>query len=167
MQQRLLAGQRLARVMGVGAGLMVRGRFDAARTPTGEDFSGVRTYCTTKLAFALAMREVAEAHPEVDVVVLHPGVVRTELGARPGLLGWLLSRVKRRLESPEVCAARLVRVLSRERWSPPGEARWLFEETEQPWPAVAEDSATRRAVRETTARLLAASPLAPAGSGVG
>jgi hypothetical protein len=70
-------------------------------------------------------------------------------------LGWLLSFVKRRWEAPEVCAARLSRILARERWSPPGEARWLFEEDEQPWPAVAEDEGTRRALRETTVRLLA------------
>ena len=47
------------------------------------------------LCFALAMRDVAAAHPELDVVVLHPGVVRTDLGARTGPLGWLLSLVKR------------------------------------------------------------------------
>lgn len=60
-----------------------------------------------------------------------------------------------RLEAPEVGAARLARILAHERWSPPGEARWFMEENEQPWPAVAEDEATRRAVRDTTARLLA------------
>jgi hypothetical protein len=54
-----------------------------------------------------------------------------------------------------VCAARLTRILARERWSPPGEARWLIEENEQPWPAVAENEATRNAVRETTRQLLA------------
>lgn len=31
----------------------------------------------------------------------------------------------------ETCAARLVRILDRERRSPPGEARWLVEEEEQ------------------------------------
>ncbi|MCI0673626.1 MAG: SDR family NAD(P)-dependent oxidoreductase [Myxococcaceae bacterium] len=156
MQRRLLDAKRLGRVMGISAGLIAQGRFDPLRTPTGEDFSDVRTYCTTKLCFALAMRDVAAAHPGVDVVVLHPGVVRTDLGARPGPEGLQLSLFKRGAEAPEVCAARLVRLLARERWSPPGEARWLFEETEQPWPAVADDEATRRAVRETTATLLAA-----------
>ena len=155
MQHALLDAQRLRRVMAVSAGLIFKGRFDAARTPTGEDFSGIRTYCDTKLCFALAMRDVAAAHPELDVVVLHPGVVRTDLGARTGPVGWLLSLVKRGWEAPEVCAARLVRILDRERWSPAGEARWLVEENEQPWPAVAQDEATRRALRDTTARLLA------------
>jgi NAD(P)-dependent dehydrogenase (short-subunit alcohol dehydrogenase family) len=156
MQQPLLEAGRLRRIMVVSAGLILKGHFDAARTPTGEDFSGIRTYCNTKLCFALAMRDVAAAHPELDVVILHPGVVRTDLGARTGPLGWLLSLVKRGWESPELCAARLARILARERWSPAGEARWLVEEQEQPWPAVAEDEATRRAVRETTTRLLAA-----------
>ncbi|HEX2222767.1 MAG TPA: SDR family NAD(P)-dependent oxidoreductase [Thermoanaerobaculia bacterium] len=153
MQQPLLEAGRLRRILVVGAGLMIKGRFDPARTPTGEDFSSVRTYCDTKLAFAIAMRDVAAAHPEVDVLVVHPGVVRTDLGARPGPVGWLLSLVKRGWESPEKCAARLVRILDRERWSPPGEARWQVEEKEEPWPAVAEDEGTRRGVREATAAL--------------
>lgn len=155
MQRALLDAGRLRRVMVVSAGLIVKGHFDAALTPVGGDFSSIRTYCNTKLCFALAMRDVAAAHPELDVVILHPGVVRTDLGARSGPMGWLLSVVKRGWEAPEDCAARLARILARERWSPPGEARWLLEENEQPWPAVAEDERTRRAVRDTTAQLLA------------
>jgi NAD(P)-dependent dehydrogenase (short-subunit alcohol dehydrogenase family) len=155
MQRALLDAGLLRRIMVVSAGLILKGRFDAARTPTGEDFSGIRTYCNTKLCFALAMRDLAAAHPELDVVVLHPGVVRTDLGARSGPVGWLLALVKRGWEAPEVCAARLARLLARERWSPAGEARWLIEENEQPWPDIAQDEATRRAVRDTTARLLA------------
>jgi NAD(P)-dependent dehydrogenase (short-subunit alcohol dehydrogenase family) len=157
MQKALLDAERLRRVMVVSAGLLVKGRFDAARTPTGDDFSSIRTYCNTKLCFALAMRDIAAAYPALDVVVLHPGVVRTDLGARPGPIGWLMSLVKRSWEAPEVCAARLARILTRERWSSPGKAHWLLEETDQPWPAVAEDGATRLAVRETTARLLTSS----------
>lgn len=158
MQRSLLASGKLRRILAISAGLMVKGRFDAARTPAGGDFSALRTYCTSKLCFALAMRDIAAAHPELDVLILHPGVVKTELGARPGLLGALLSLVKRGWESPEVCAARLARVLGRERWSLPGEARWQFEEQAQPWPPAAEDAATRQAVRETTAKLLDAAP---------
>lgn len=155
LQQPLLDVGRLARVMVVSAGLIDRGRFDPQRTPQGEDFSGFRTYCTTKLCFAVAMRDVAKAWPEVDVVVLHPGVVRTALGLRPGPLGWLIRLSKRFFETPETCAARLVRILDRPRWSPPGEARWLFEEEERPWPAVAEAAAGP--VREATAPWLAGS----------
>ncbi len=155
MQEPLIAAGRLRRVLVIGAGLMTKGRFDPVRTPTGDDFSSIRTYCTTKLCLAVAMRDVAAAHSGLDVLVVHPGVVRTELGARKGPIGWLLSLVKRSWEAPEVCAERLQRVLMRQRWSPPGEARWCFEEEEQPWPAVASDGETRRAVREVTQRLLA------------
>jgi NAD(P)-dependent dehydrogenase (short-subunit alcohol dehydrogenase family) len=140
----------LRRVMVVGAGLMVKGRFDAQRTPKGEDFSAFRTYATTKLCFAVVMREVAARHPDLDVVVLHPGVVRTDLGARRGILGALLAWVKRRWETPEVCAERLARILARDRWSPSGDARWYFEEHEKPWPAPADDMEVRRRIVDAT-----------------
>jgi len=154
LQRPLLEARKVARVMVVSAGLIIKGRFDPARTPTGEDFSRIRTYCTTKLCLALAMRDLAADHPELDVVVLHPGVVRTGLGASAGPVGWLLAAVKRFWEKPETCAERLARILGRERWSPPGEARWLVEENEQPWPEVAQDETVRRAVREVTEKLL-------------
>jgi NAD(P)-dependent dehydrogenase (short-subunit alcohol dehydrogenase family) len=158
LQWPLLRAGVLDRILAIGAGLMVKGRFDAERTPAGADFGGVRTYCTTKLAFALGMRDTAAAHPETDVLVVHPGVVRTALGDRPGPIGWLLSRVKRGWEAPETCAARLVRILALPRWSPPGEAAWMEEETPKPWPAATEDPATRDAVRDVTTRLLAGLP---------
>ncbi len=155
MQAPLLSSGRLSRVMVCSAGLIVKGRFDPARTPTGDDFSGFRTYCSTKLCFAIAMRALAIDHPELDVVILHPGVVRTELGARGGVLGWLLSRVKRRWESPEDCAARLSQLVDQPRWSPPGAPRWLVESDEADWPAAATDEATAHAVMEATRTSLA------------
>ncbi len=158
MQQALLDAGLVERILVVSAGLLVKGRFDAERTPRGADFSAFRTYCTTKLCFALAMRDVAAEHPELDVVVLHPGVVRTDLGAREGLLGRVLDLVKRRWEDPVACAERLARILARERWGAPGDARWLVEEAELPWPEVANDEEARRALRETSAALLAAHP---------
>ncbi|HEY0141233.1 MAG TPA: SDR family NAD(P)-dependent oxidoreductase [Thermoanaerobaculia bacterium] len=157
LQQPLIASGKLSRILAVGAGLMIKGRFDRLRTPDGDDFSSIRTYCSTKLAFAIAMRDVAAAHPELDVAVVHPGVIRTDLGARPGPIGWLLNLVKKKWEAPEVAAQRLARILAKERWSPAGEARWMIEEKEEPWPAVAEDEATRAAVRETTAVMLSGS----------
>lgn len=136
LQRPLLNAQRLSRVMVVSAGLVVRGRFDPARTPTGDDFGPLSTYCTTKLAGAIAMRDVARRHPEVDFVILHPGVVNTDLGARRGALGAITRVVKRLWERPERCAGRLVRILDRPRWQDgPGEALWLVEETRAPWPA--------------------------------
>lgn len=154
LQRPLLDGGLLRRIMVVGAGLMVKGRFDPARTPAGLDFSGVRTYCTTKLCQALAMRDVAASHPELDLVVLHPGVVATDLGARPGLVGLLLRLVKRGWEKPESCAARLAQLLALPRWSPPGEARWRFEEAEAPWPPIADDARARAALRDVLATAL-------------
>jgi NAD(P)-dependent dehydrogenase (short-subunit alcohol dehydrogenase family) len=156
LQEPLLAAGTLRRILVVSAGLIGLGHFDPARTPTGEDFSGVRTYCNTKLAFAVAMRSIAADYPELDVLVLHPGVVRTELGDRPGPIGWLLRLAKRKWETPDACAARLAGLLRQERWSPPGRARWLVVEREQRWPASADRAQIRNAVRETTARLLAA-----------
>lgn len=152
MQAPLLAGDRLARCLVVGAGLMALGRVDAQRTPIGADFSRFRTYCTTKLCLAVATRDVAAAHPDVDFLVMHPGVVRTDLGDTPGVLGALVGLAKRLWEPPEVCAARLGRVLTRARWSPPGEARWMVEEVERPWPRAAESAATRETVRALAAR---------------
>jgi NAD(P)-dependent dehydrogenase (short-subunit alcohol dehydrogenase family) len=150
LQAPLVASGKVSRVLVIGAGLMIKGRFDPDRTPTGADFHWMRTYASTKLAFAVATREIARRHPTIDFAVIHPGVVATELGARPGVVGWLLSRIKTSWESPEDCAARLVRVLGRDRWSSPGEARWLVLEEEAPWPAIADESAAAvaRALRD-------------------
>jgi NAD(P)-dependent dehydrogenase (short-subunit alcohol dehydrogenase family) len=137
LQTPLLRAERLARVLVVSAGLLVKGRFDAHKTPTGADFSAFRTYCTTKLAGAAAQRDVARRYPAVDFAVVHPGVVNTDLGARSGPLGWILERVKRKWEPPATCATRLLRLLGEPRWQRvPGEAPWYFEESQQPWPAV-------------------------------
>ena len=150
MQESLLGATKLARVMVVSAGLIEKGRFDPVRTPVGDDFSGFRTYCTTKLCFAIAMRDIAAKHPELDVVALHPGVVRTDLGNRGGPLGWLLSLVKRRWEDPRACATRLADLALKPQWSPPGEPRWMFEADEAPWPSVVVDPTVVAAVREAT-----------------
>jgi NAD(P)-dependent dehydrogenase (short-subunit alcohol dehydrogenase family) len=147
LERRLLSLRRLRRVMVVSAGLLVRGRFDARRTPTGEDFGPVHTYCTTKLAGAIALRALADAEADVEHIVIHPGVVRTDLGARPGLVGALLRLVKRSWESQEVCAARLRRVLALPQWSDAGGATaWWVEETRAAWPPVCDDANTRTAV---------------------
>lgn len=110
------------------ADLIVKGRFDAAHTPTGADFSSLRTCCTTKLAFALAVRGGRGAPGRTSP--LHPGVVRTDLGARPGLSGWLPALVKRGWETPETCGERLARILDRPQGSQPsrpGTAIWMPE----------------------------------------
>jgi len=146
LQERLLAAGAVDRMMVVGAGLMVKGRFDPDRTPVGADFSRIRTYCDTKLAFALATRELAPRYPDVDIVCLHPGVVRTDLGTARGPLWPVIWLAKRFFERPEVCGERLARILAQDRWSDPGEALWMFEEEAKPWPEVTADPVARRAV---------------------
>lgn len=138
LQKPLLETDRLARILVVSAGLLIKGRFHPEDTPSGRDFSRFRTYCTTKLAGAVVMRDIARRYPKIDIAVGHPGVVNTDLGMTSGLFGWLLRRVKRNWETPETCAARLVRILEKPQWQKtPGDAPWYFEETEQPWPDVA------------------------------
>lgn len=142
IQAPLLANGSLARVLVVSAGLLVKGRFDPSLTPTGGDFSSLRTYCSTKLAGAVAMRELARRQPNVDVAIVHPGVVDTKLGDSTGLLGWLLRRVKRGWESPDTCAARLVGLLEQPRWElEPGDAPWFVEAEQQPWPEIVDEHA--------------------------
>lgn len=155
LQEPLLVAGRLSRVLLIGAGLMAKGRFDAAKTPVGVDFSRLRSYCSTKLAGAVAMRDVARRFPAVDFAVVHPGVVSTDLGAMSGLMGFLLRRAKRSWESPAVCAARLLRLLALSRWQDvPGQAPWFFEENRQEWPAAADRDAP--AVRQALSRYLPA-----------
>lgn len=155
LQQPLLQSGKLSRVLAVGAGLMIKGAFDAERTPVGADFSWFRTYCSTKLAFACAMRDIAREHRSLDVAVVHPGVVRTDLGARDGLLGRILDWVKRGWEDPDTCGRRLARLLARPQGASPGagDARWFVEELEQPWPHVVDrDAAAVRAALGRFAR---------------
>ncbi|MGW4498881.1 SDR family NAD(P)-dependent oxidoreductase [Micromonospora sp. NPDC004336] len=107
-----LSAERLGRVVQVSAGLYVRGRVDPDRTPRGEDFHRMRTYCDTKLANLLTVPLFAEhwKNSGVTIDAVHPGVVRTGLGDPGGLPGLLLKAVKRRWEAPAVGAARVVRL---------------------------------------------------------
>lgn len=99
----------------------------------------------------MALRDTATEHADLDVLVLHPGVVRTGLGDRPGLLGAVMRSVKRRWEDPETCGRRLATILEEpDRWSPSGHATWRDESTPVPWPAIASDPATASAVRAAT-----------------
>jgi NAD(P)-dependent dehydrogenase (short-subunit alcohol dehydrogenase family) len=92
---------RSGRIVQVGAGLAVRGSVDLERTPTGQDFGAVRTYVNTKLWNALATYQWASQWPGTPICSIHPGVVRTGLGARPGALGALLRVAKRRWLEPQ------------------------------------------------------------------
>lgn len=151
LQEPLLRAGRIARILDVSAGLLVKGRVDAERTPTGADFSAFRTYCTTKLCRTVALCDTAAAHPDLDVLALHPGVVRTGLGDRPGVLGHVARLVKRRWEDPTVCGRRLAAALAEpQRWSPRGTATWRTEERPEPWPSIVRDERTIAAVRRAT-----------------
>ena len=91
-----------ARIVNVNAGLYVNGRLDLQRTPTGQDFSRIRTYADSKLANVLFTRELASrvAGSGVTVNAVHPGVIRTNLGASPGVMGFVLKIVKRSWQPP-------------------------------------------------------------------
>jgi NAD(P)-dependent dehydrogenase (short-subunit alcohol dehydrogenase family) len=101
-----LLGDRLrqgrARVVQVSAGLYVRGRVDLERTPTGDDFTLFGTYATSKLCNLIATLELASRLEADGVTVnaVHPGVVRTKLGALPGPAGVALRAVKLLWASP-------------------------------------------------------------------
>jgi len=94
---------RGSRVVQVSAGLYVRGKVDPARTPTGADFHAIRTYATTKLCNLLVLERWARRFAERGVTInaVHPGVIRTGLGERPGILGLLLRGVKLLWKRPE------------------------------------------------------------------
>lgn len=95
-----------ARIVNVNAGLYVNGRLDLQRTPTGQDFSRIRTYADSKLANVFYTRELARriAGSGVTVNAVHPGVIRTNLGASPGAMGFLMKLVKRFWQPPAVGA---------------------------------------------------------------
>ncbi|WP_247611719.1 SDR family NAD(P)-dependent oxidoreductase [Actinomadura latina] len=98
-----LLEERLRRVVQVSAGLYVMGRVDADRTPRGEDFHAVHTYANTKLANLLMVPLFAERWKDSGVTIdaVHPGVLRTDLGARRGVFGFLLKTVKWTLKPAE------------------------------------------------------------------
>ncbi|MDI3287141.1 SDR family NAD(P)-dependent oxidoreductase [Polyangium sp. 15x6] len=101
-----------SRVVQVSAGLYVKGRPDLGKTPTGEDFHPLGTYPTTKLCNLLLVPRFAARWKErgPTILALHPGVIRTGLGDRKGLLGGLLRVVKRLWKSPEEGARSVVKL---------------------------------------------------------
>lgn len=100
------------RVVQVSAGLYVKGRADPERTPTGADFHPMRTYADTKLCNLLLLPLWARRWQDSGVTIdaLHPGVIRTGLGARSGALGLLLKLVKLTWKSPDTGAGPVVRL---------------------------------------------------------
>jgi NAD(P)-dependent dehydrogenase (short-subunit alcohol dehydrogenase family) len=101
-----------ARVVQVSAGLYIKGKVDLARTPSGEDFSALTTYATTKLCNLLLLQRWSEHFAPLGVTInaLHPGVIRTGLGDRSDLLGVVIKLVKRLWKAPEQAAPPILRL---------------------------------------------------------
>lgn len=99
-----------SRIVNVNAGLFVKGEVDMDKLPTGENFHRFKTYMHTKLCnvyFTLDMAQRLEGSG-TTVNALHPGVIRTNLGDAPGLLGSLVKFAKRFWSTPEEGARPIV-----------------------------------------------------------
>lgn len=110
LEPTLLASR--ARVVQVSAGLYVKGKPDAARTPRGDDFHAMWTYATTKAANLALVPVFARRWAQTGVTIdaVHPGVIRTGLGDRGGVLGFVLRLVKHAWKAPERGARPVVRL---------------------------------------------------------
>jgi len=161
LEDRLVVSR--TRVVQVSAGLYVKGRVDLERTPRGEDFHAIRTYATTKLCNLLVMPLFAERWRGrgPTIVAVHPGVIRTGLGDRGGLLGAALRLVKKTWKDPAAGARPVVRLALEHALAESG--LYFHEETEAALAENASDRAVAGALWERTmllAGLDAAPPLA-------
>lgn len=132
-------------VVQVTAGMYPLGRPDLAKTPRGEDFHVVRTYATTKLMNLLLLPLFTARWqgrgPAMNAV--HPGVIRTGLGDRPGALGHLVRAVKWLWKAPEAGARPVVRLALE---ASPGSGRYFEEETEKELRPMARDPELARRI---------------------
>ncbi|WP_222109282.1 SDR family NAD(P)-dependent oxidoreductase [Streptomyces cupreus] len=110
LEPRLVSSR--ARVVQVSAGLYTKGHVDLERTPTGADFHPLRTYADTKLCNLLLVPLFAQHWSEAGVRInaVHPGVIRTGLGDRVGVPGYVLKAMKLLWKSPRTGAAPVVRL---------------------------------------------------------
>lgn len=142
-------------VVQVTAGLYGMGRVDLEKTPRGDDFHAVRTYATTKLCNLMCMPLFAERWkdrgPTIDAV--HPGVIRTGLGDRPGALGHLLRAVKWLWKTPAEGARPIVRLAEEPRDGARPTGRYFEVDTEKPLLPVARDQVLARALWDRTLAL--------------
>ena len=152
MQAPLIARGLVKRILVIGSSVMAKGRFDAEQTPSGLDFDGTRTYASSKLALAVAMQDVARAHPTLDIAIVDPGTVRTELGAREGFLGWLTRLMQGKADPPEVAGERIARIIAYDRWSTSSEAVWIDRDAPTQWPVIADK--TRSEIQRAVASIL-------------
>jgi NAD(P)-dependent dehydrogenase (short-subunit alcohol dehydrogenase family) len=92
-----------ARIVNVNAGLYIKGNFDGAKTPKGEDFHKIKTYANTKFCNVLFSIDFAKKieNSGVTINAVHPGVINTNLGQFGGFLGFILKLIKKLWKTPE------------------------------------------------------------------
>ncbi|MEW2353690.1 SDR family NAD(P)-dependent oxidoreductase [Spirillospora sp. NPDC029432] len=141
------------RVVQVSAGLYVKGRADAERTPEGLDFHPVRTYCDTKLCNLMTVPLFSDRWKGSGVTIdaVHPGVIRTGLGDRRGTAGALLKGAKRLIGKRPAAGAAPVVALALAR--PESGGRYFHLEKEQRLAPVAADAENARRLWEQAAKL--------------
>ncbi len=142
------------RIVQVSAGLYVKGKVDPERTPTGDDFHSIKTYATTKLCNLLLLERFARRFEKRGVTVnaVHPGVIRTGLGDRSGVLGLVLRGVKQLWKRPEE-GARPVMKLALDPSLSNVTGRYFHLEEEMPLADVARDEALAARLWEQAASL--------------
>ncbi|GLW23424.1 SDR family NAD(P)-dependent oxidoreductase [Microbispora triticiradicis] len=140
------------RVVQVSAGLYVKGRAEPGRTATGLDFHPIRTYADTKLCNLMMVPLFARRWQDAGVTIdaVHPGVIRTDLGARGGPLGLVLKAVKRTWDTPEAGARPVVRLALD---ASGGTGRYFEIDEETPLAPVARDAALAEALWSEAAAL--------------
>jgi NAD(P)-dependent dehydrogenase (short-subunit alcohol dehydrogenase family) len=94
------------RVVQMTAGLYPIGDRNFAATAVGDNFSALKTYASTKLLNLATTMTFAERWQgsQATINAVHPGVVRTDLGAMTGVKGRLLNLIKRFWLTPEAGA---------------------------------------------------------------
>lgn len=109
--------------------------FDAEDMRTGD--AGVTAYMQSKLALVLFTNELARRLKPTGVTVncVHPGVVATNIWRGPGILSWLVRRIKWFLNSPETGAEGPLYVATSS--DVEGVTGAYFDETERTTPSVA------------------------------
>eukprot|EP00542_Grammatophora_oceanica_P014722 CAMPEP_0194028316 /NCGR_PEP_ID=MMETSP0009_2-20130614/2318_1 /TAXON_ID=210454 /ORGANISM="Grammatophora oceanica, Strain CCMP 410" /LENGTH=307 /DNA_ID=CAMNT_0038667669 /DNA_START=50 /DNA_END=973 /DNA_ORIENTATION=- len=92
-----------SRIVFVSAGLAVHGKVDLTQLPYGMDFSRMTTYRNTKLCSILTLKKWTKAFAGTSVTVnmVHPGVIRTNLGASEDWTGWFVRQVKKTWKTPD------------------------------------------------------------------
>lgn len=94
------------RVVQMTAGLYPIGDRNFTATAVGDNFSALKTYASTKLLNLATTMTFAERWQgsQATINAVHPGVVRTDLGAMTGVKGRLLNLIKRLWLAPEAGA---------------------------------------------------------------